>query len=552
MKRLVFIMGLMLSLSPLVFSQAIGIFDGQASIGDDNGQGSAKFSNGTYDIVASGSDLWGNADGCYYVYKSVTGPFVITAEVNWENSGPRDGDAWKKAGFSARDGDNPADDPSSPHATGIIIRSQGSNLEHRMEYNNRSDDIEVQEKRPDETNVIQLMRVGNTFTMLRGLKDGTFHVIGSTEVPMPDKIWVGLVVTSHNVSTTELAHFTNVSLNPLSVGVDVNRTIPVYSVEGGASVAGISLGVVVETGKTTDVTVTEKVPAGFTASNVKASIGTYNIGANSVITWTIPGAKGADAKLTYDVAAPKTSVGVLSFSGSSTVGANVVSTGGDWELTVVPPKSNGFGIFSKSEDIFDTETVAGDAGYDPNTGTYVVIGTGSDIWGTADNFHFLYLQVSGKVTLKANCQLYVGQGDTEWIKLGLMVRDDPDPASAYGFALIRTFSPRDFGPQWRDGLGSSAASDDTLLVPSGTVEGRQNGTIEITRDGTKIGFYYYDAGTGKRVESLVQELSEMADPIYVGLAVTSHSAGNKSTGVFTNVVLTVNDKPVAVENWSLY
>jgi hypothetical protein len=205
----------------------------------------------------------------------------------------------------------------------------------------------------------------------------------------------------------------------------------------------------------------------------------------------------------------------------------------------------------KSADMFDTETVAGDAGYDPNTGTYVVIGTGSDIWGNADNFHYLYREVSGKVTLKVTAQLFVGGGHTEWVKIGPMVRDEADPYSSNGFSMIRTWG-RDFGPQWRDIYGDVSGNNEALNIPGGTVAGRQNGTIEITRDGTAIGFYYYDAGTGNRVESLVHNVEEMADPIYIGLAVTSHSAGNYSTGVLYRCLLTIDGKPVSVSDWSLY
>ena len=308
MKRIMLLVSIMAVTVPLVFSQAIGIFEGQASIGTDNGLGIATYSsaNSTYDVVASGADIWGSADGCYFVYKKITGPFVLTGEVNWEKSGPRDGDEWKKAGFMARDGDNPADDPSSPHITGIIIRSQGSNLEHRLEYSGSSDDVEVQEKRADETNVIQLMRVGNTFTMLRGLQDGSFHTIGSTEHPdMPAAVWAGLTVTSHDVNTTERAYFKNVTLKSLSVGVTLTRTIPEYRTGAGSAVSGISLGLAVETGKTTDVTITEKAPAGFTVSNIKPSIGKAEVSADGAITWIITGAAGSDAKLTYDAAVPK-------------------------------------------------------------------------------------------------------------------------------------------------------------------------------------------------------------------------------------------------------
>ena len=233
------------------------------------------------------------------------------------------------------------------------------------------------------------------------------------------------------------------------------------------------------------------------------------------------------------------------------MGTEVYSCGGNYELTVIPPIANGFGPFTKSEDIFFDETVPGDAGYDPAAKMFTVTGTGSDIGGTADNFRFVCLEVSGKVTLKANVQLYVGTGHTEWAKAGLMIRDSLEVDSAYGLAMIRSWG-RDFGPQWRDYAGNSTASNDGINVPGGTEAGRQNGIIEITRDGTNVGFYYYDASTGKQTETLIQEIPDLTDPIYAGLAVTSRTTGQSSTGIFTDVLLTVNAKPVPVQDWCIY
>ena len=110
------------ALVPWVHAQAIGIFENQVSVGTDAGAGSATFANSVYDVVGSGNDIWDSADGFYFVYKTVTGPFIITGEVNWERSGPRDGKEWKKAGFMAR---NTADAPDDP--SGELPDSGGSN-----------------------------------------------------------------------------------------------------------------------------------------------------------------------------------------------------------------------------------------------------------------------------------------------------------------------------------------------------------------------------------------------------------------------------------------
>jgi hypothetical protein len=158
--------------------------------------------------------------------------------------------------------------------------------------------------------------------------------------------------------------------------------------------------------------------------------------------------------------------------------------------------------------------------------------------------------VSGNVSLKCTVKLDPGAGDGTWAKAGAMVRDEIDPASAFGFAMIRA-QGRDFGPQWRDSYGTSAGSNDAILVGGVKGTGIQSGTIEITREGTNISYYYYNAKTGKRVRSSTHKVVDMEDPVYVGLVVTSHRTGYTSSAVFTDVVLRLGDIS-DVGDWSLY
>lgn len=198
--------------SLVCFGQPIGIFTDQVSVGDDAGAGLATFQNGVYLIEGSGNDIWDVPDGFFWVYKEVTGDFTATATVEWL-TGVDTGDEWKKAGILAR---NTADDPSrddGEYACAAIIRGNLSNFFTRQDPASEEDtfysgdeDISIL------NNTIQLKRVGNVFTMSRGLKAGGFKELASKQIIMLDTIVVGLEVTSHDTSTIEQAQFTDVSI----------------------------------------------------------------------------------------------------------------------------------------------------------------------------------------------------------------------------------------------------------------------------------------------------------------------------------------------------
>jgi len=203
-------------------------------------------------------------------------------------------------------------------------------------------------------------------------------------------------------------------------------------------------------------------------------------------------------------------------------------------LWVAAPSYAQIGIFTQSQDIGDVGA-AGSAKLENDE--YIIEGSGADIWGTADGFHFLYKEMTGAFTIKGKVYAEVGGGDATWTKAGLMVRDNLTPGSPFGFAMIRS-SGQDFAPQWRNTQGAEADwGGDATLVGGIDGTGVQEGNVEVERVGTTLNFYYVNLETGQRVLHLTHVVPGLQDPVYVGLAVTSHNYGQISTGYFQNVVL---------------
>ena len=67
-------------------------------------------------------------------------------------------------------------------------------------------------------------------------------------------------------------------------------------------------------------------------------------------------------------------------------------------------------------------------------GTFTVKASGADIWGTADQFHFVYQQLSGDGEIVARVASI--QNVNVWAKAGVMIRETLDANSKHAMVLF--------------------------------------------------------------------------------------------------------------------
>ena len=65
-------------------------------------------------------------------------------------------------------------------------------------------------------------------------------------------------------------------------------------------------------------------------------------------------------------------------------------------------------------------TVNGSATY--SQGTFTIRASGTDIWGTSDQFHFVYRPITGDVEILARIASMTAQAH-HWAKSGVMIRE---------------------------------------------------------------------------------------------------------------------------------
>ncbi len=168
------------------------------------------------------------------------------------------------------------------------------------------------------------------------------------------------------------------------------------------------------------------------------------------------------------------------------------------------------------------------------TGTYAMTATGEDIGGTADEFRFMYKQLSGPGTIVA--RVLSVQNTNEWSKAGVMIRRSLDPTAPYAAVYITPSYGCRF--QGRLALSAEATSDSSVATPE------QNAVVapywvKLERDNANNfnGYYSSDGVTWQAMAWNPQNISMPADA-YVGLALTSHKAGAVCKARFSDIKVT--------------
>jgi hypothetical protein len=196
------------------------------------------------------------------------------------------------------------------------------------------------------------------------------------------------------------------------------------------------------------------------------------------------------------------------------------------------------GAFEAATDI-GTVTPAGKASYDAAKKEYRITSAGENIWGKHDDFHFLHRKVNGDVVLSADITL-TGEGKVAHRKAGLMIRQDLDADSAYVDVVVH--GDGHIGLQYRSVKGEITRDIKT--------EVKAPATLRIERKGETITAYATpmqdekSAQPAKPEEKRIGEVKlALKEPVYAGLAVTSHDAKESETAVFSKVM--VKTEPAA-------
>jgi regulation of enolase protein 1 (concanavalin A-like superfamily) len=157
-------------------------------------------------------------------------------------------------------------------------------------------------------------------------------------------------------------------------------------------------------------------------------------------------------------------------------------------------------------------------------GQFTITAAGIDIWGSSDQFTFVYQQVTGDVDVIARVDSVTMAN--AWSKAGVMIRGSLAANAAHGFALVSAGKGVAFQRRSQDSALSTNTYGSLVTAPY---------WVRLVRLGARITAYSSaDGTTWATIDSATIALGSVA---YVGLATTSHNALATTTAALSQVAV---------------
>jgi hypothetical protein len=156
----------------------------------------------TYTVEGSGANIWDNHDDFHFVWKRMTGNFIVNAQAEFVGSGV---EPHRKLGWMIRpslDGDA-ANINTGIHGDGLTT------LQFRRTAGGPTEEVRFS---ITDVDVIQLERTGTTYRMSVARFGDPFVTEQIVDIELGDEVYVGLYVCSHNDAVSEQATFQNVRI----------------------------------------------------------------------------------------------------------------------------------------------------------------------------------------------------------------------------------------------------------------------------------------------------------------------------------------------------
>jgi hypothetical protein len=169
-------------------------------------------------------------------------------------------------------------------------------------------------------------------------------------------------------------------------------------------------------------------------------------------------------------------------------------------------------------------------------GTYTMTGSGADIWGQSDQFHYAFKALTGPGSIVAKVVSLANTNASA--KAAVMIRETLAPDSRYSLAALTPGNG--VIAEYRAGTGGNAQQENSQTGITAPY------WIKIERDfGGNI--TAYSSANGSSWQMMGQPIPfQISSSAYIGLAVTAHNASATCQAIFSNVTITGNVGP----SWS--
>jgi concanavalin A-like lectin/glucanase superfamily protein/F5/8 type C domain-containing protein len=171
--------------------------------------------------------------------------------------------------------------------------------------------------------------------------------------------------------------------------------------------------------------------------------------------------------------------------------------------------------------------------FEADDGRILVNSLGADVWGTADEFRYVYKRLSGDGSIVARVDVLTNT--SLWAKAGVMIREGLDAGSSHAITVVTPGNGVAFQNRPVMNQDSFGINETGLVTPY---------WVKLTRAGTSF--------TAERSEDGVNWVSitddaaastveiEMSADVYIGLMAGSVNASSVGAATFSNVTTTGN------------
>jgi hypothetical protein len=452
------------------------------------------------DVRGAGGDIWGTADAFHFNYTVFEGGDM---NATFTISGLEGTHPWTKVGVMVRDSAT----AGAPHHSVFASRDHGIAYQRRLTYNGASLHTPLSGSSTLPVHV-QVMRRGHHVVM--DVRRGTGAWERAAQFKWDSFALVGMAVTSHDPRQFATGSFTGIAAG------SYEPTVQILSPAFGE-------------------TVTAGAPYTISWMHTQpVNISTVSYSVDDGQTWTaVPGcASITTTTCRWNDPGPVTEAALIRV---------VVEDPNDrtaWNI------SDRFAIRANSDGELPTGWMTGDIGavgalgsasYDATARRFVVAGSGGDIWGRADEFHYTSRTVydDGEFGTDITARVASVENVNVWTKAGLMLRQHRGPGAAHLSLFVTPTMLKGVALQRRttEGATSLHTAGPGITAPV---------WLKFVVKGGAARAYYRILATDPWTFIAEQRVA-LSPPYEAGLAVSSHVDGRSARATFDSVSITSRD-----------
>lgn len=195
------------SAGALAAQRPVGIFDSETDVGRARHVAPTTYDSvrQQYLVSGSGQNMWGGHDDFHFVWKRMTGNFILSTRARFVGAGV---EPHRKMGWTVR----ASLDSGSAHATAVVHGNGLASLQLRRATGASTEELKSRDSLPDPDAVIQLERRDGVYIMSVARFGDTLVTEHVDDLSLPDTVYVGLFICAHNDTVTERARFSNVRI----------------------------------------------------------------------------------------------------------------------------------------------------------------------------------------------------------------------------------------------------------------------------------------------------------------------------------------------------